>query len=341
MDAQLNPARIIEVGTAFWASKVLLTATSLGLFTRLAQGPMSADEIGAALDLHPRGRRDFLDALVALKFLDRDGDGDDARYRNSPDAAAFLDKSKGSYVGGILEMLDGRLFGFWNELGEALRTGEPQNESKGGGDSMFATLYADPGRLKLFLEGMSGFQTGNFMLLAHAVDFGRYRTLTDMGGALALLSRVVARVHPHMHCTSVDLAPVRPLAQAAVDADGLSDRVTVLAGDFFAEPIPPADVVTMGNILHDWDLATKKMLIAKAYEALPEGGAFIAVELVIDDARRENAAGLLMSLNMLIETEGGFDYSFADFKSWCGEAGFSRFDLIPLAGPACAAVAWK
>ena len=336
-----NPARIIETGTAFWASKVLLTATSLGLFTRLGDASMSADEIGEALDLHPRGRRDFLDALVALRFLERNGDGAEARYRNTAETALFLDKTRPAYVGGILEMLDARLFGFWNGLGEALRTGEPQNEAKGGGEGMFAQLYADPKRLEIFMEGMSGFQAGNFLALAEAFDFSKYSTLADIGGALALLSRVVARRHPHMSCTSVDLPAVVPLARARVEADGLADRVTVKAGDFFEGEFPRADVITMGNILHDWDEPTKKMLIGKTYAALPPGGAFIAIECVIDDARRERIGGMLMSLNMLIETEGGFDYTHAQFCDWCGAAGFERFEEIHLAGPAYAAVAYK
>ena len=122
----------------------------------------------------------------------------------------------------------------------------------------------------------------------------------------------------------------------------MSDRITVVSGDFLVDDLPPADVVTMGNILHDWDLEKKKLLISKAYAALPDGGAFIAIENVIDDARREHVFGLLMSLNMLIEFgEGGFDYTGADFREWCSEAGFTRFDLIPLTGPTSAAIAYK
>jgi O-methyltransferase domain len=116
----------------------------------------------------------------------------------------------------------------------------------------------------------------------------------------------------------------------------------VVSGDFLVDDLPAADVITMGNILHDWDLDKKKLLIRKAYDALPDGGALIAIENVIDDARRENAFGLLMSLNMLIEFgQGGFDYTGADFREWCSEAGFQSFDLIPLTGPTSAAIAYK
>ena len=341
IDAPPTPDHIMQTATAFWASKVLLTAVEFDLFTTLGDGAMTADELGEALGIVPRGRFDFFDALVALGFLDRDGDGEAGRYRNTPSTAAFLDKSSPTYIGGMPEMLNARLFGFWDRLGDALRTGEPQNEVRTHGKPMFEALYAEEARLGQFLEAMTGFQAANFQILADTFDFSRYETVTDAGGALALLSRIVAARHPHLTFTSFDLPPVAPLAQRHVEAAGLADRISVASGDFFEDDLPPADVVTMGNILHDWNLEKKKALVRKAYEALPEGGALVAIENLIDDARRENAFGLLMSLNMLIEFGDAFDYTFADFQAWGREAGFTRFERFPLAGPTSAAVAYK
>ncbi len=144
-----------------------------------------------------------------------------------------------------------------------------------------------------------------------------------------------------MHCVSADLPKVEPIAKKYIEAAGLPHRVSTAVVDFFKDPLPKADVITMGMILHDWNLEKKKQLIKLAYDALPPGGAFIVVEALIDDARRENAFGLLMSLNMLIEFGDAFDYSGADFKEWCSEVGFDRFEVIPLAGPSSAAVAYK
>ena len=337
----LDPSRIMQTATAFWPSKVLLTAVEFQLFTVLGPRSMTGAELQAALGLHPRGTFDFLDALVALKFLDRDGDGPDGRYRNTPETALFLDRASPACIGGLPEMLNSRLFGFWNDLGTALKTGQPQNETRDGGPGVFETLYADEARLQQFLDAMTGFQAGNFTRLAEAFDFSRFERLTDVGGALALLSRIVARHHPQIRCTSFDLPVVAPLAAKAIAAAGLDGRITSVGGDFFREPLPKADVVTMGNILHDWNLAKKKQLIAKAFEALPEGGALIAIENLIDDARRDNAFGLLMSLNMLIEFGDAFDYTGREFRDWCTEAGFTRFEIIPLLGPTSAAIAWK
>ncbi len=342
MNPPPSPAHIMQTATAFWASKVLLTAVEFELFSTLGTGSRTADELGDELGIHPRGRFDFFDALVALGFLDRDGDGPKGRYRNTPETGAFLDKASPQYIGGMPEMLNARLFGFWNHLGEALRTGQPQNEVKIHGKPIFEELYSDSASLGVFLDAMSGLQAGNFHALAQKFDFSAYQSVTDAGGALALLSRIVAQHHPHLSFCSFDLPPVEPHAREQVERAGLGDRIKTVGGDFLVDDLPPADVVTMGNILHDWDLETKKLLIRRAYDALPDGGAFIAIENVIDDARRENAFGLLMSLNMLIEFgEGGFDYTGADFRSWCGEVGFRRFDLIPLVGPTSAAIAYK
>ncbi len=341
MEERLDPSHIMQTATAFWASKVLLTAVELDLFTTLGDGQQSAAQLGKALGLHPRGTYDFFDALVALKFLDREGDGPEGKYRSTPETAAFLNKKSPTYIGGLAQMLNSRLFGFWNHLGTALKTGKPQNEIKHGGASIFEALYANQDSLGEFLDAMTGFQAANFALLAQKFDFSKYKTVGDVGGALALLSRIVASHHQHLSFTSFDLPPVAPLALKHIKMAGMEDRIKPIAGDFFKDDLPKADVVTMGNILHDWNLENKRILIKKAYDALPEGGALIAIENVIDDARRENAFGLLMSLNMLIEFGDAFDYTGADFRSWCGEAGFRRFDIIALAGPTSAVIAYK
>lgn len=341
MKEPLDPSHIMQTATAFWASKVLLTAVELDLFTTLGDGQQSAAQLGQTLGLHPRGTYDFFDALVALKFLDRDGDGPEGQYRSTPETAAFLNKKSPQYIGGLTQMLNSRLFGFWNHLGTALKTGKPQNEVKDGGKSVFEALYANQDSLGEFLDAMTGFQAANFALLAQKFDFSSYKTVGDVGGALALLSRIVGSHHQHLSFTSFDLPPVAPLALKHIKMAGMEDRIRPIAGDFFKDDLPKADVITMGNILHDWNLENKKILIRKAYDALPDGGAFIAIENVIDDARRDNAFGLLMSLNMLIEFGDAFDYTGADFRNWCSEAGFRRFDMIALAGPTSAVVAYK
>jgi hypothetical protein len=320
---------------------VLLTAVEFGVFTKLARRKLAGAELGAELKLHPRGIADFFDALVAMKFLGRDGDGTAAKYFNTPEGSLFLDEKSPRYIGGVLVMLNARLFKFWNDLPEALRTGKPQNEVKYGEKGIFEALYKDSAGLEQFMGAMTGLSRINFEAFADKFDFSKFKTLCDIGGATGLLCNEVAKRHPHLKCTSFDLPPVEPIAKKSIAAAGLNDRVGTATGDFFKDPLPKADVITMGMILHDWNLEKKMHLIRAAYDALPPGGALVAIEALIDDARRENVQGLLMSLNMLIEFGDAFDYSGADFKKWCGEAGFKRFEVIHLAGPSSAAVAYK
>jgi hypothetical protein len=338
---QLDPSHIMQVGMGFWASKTVLSAVELELFTQLGDESMTGEEVGEQLSLHPRAIADFLDALVALGFLERAGDGSGSRYRNTAETATFLDKNNPTYIGGMLEMCNARLYGFWGDLTEGLQTGKPQNEIKRTGTAMFEELYSDPARLEQFMGAMAGISAGNFHALAEKFDFSGYETVCDVGGATGQLSTILAARHPHLRCTSYDLPPVAPIAEKAIAAAGLSDRVSVAAGDFFADPLPQADVITMGLILHDWNLERKLLLIRAAYDALPVGGALIVIENLIDDARRENAFGLMMSLNMLIEFGDAFDYTGADFAGWCTDVGFREVEILPLTGPASAGIAYK
>jgi O-methyltransferase domain/Dimerisation domain len=323
----LDPGRIIELGLAFWPSKTLLSAVELGVFTELARGPLTADQLRQRIGIHERSARDFFDTLVALRMLERDGD----TYANSAEADAFLDKAKPSYTGGILEMANNRLYAFWGNLTEGLRTGEPQNEAKVGED-FFGVLYSDPARLREFAQAMTAMSMGSAIAIATKFPWQKYKTFMDIGTARGNVPVQVARNHPHLTGGGTDLPPLEPVFTEYVAAHGLSERLRFQAHDFFTEPFPSADVLIMGHILHDWDLAEKKMLIKKAYEALPDGGALIAYDAVIDDERSENVFGLTMSLNMLIETPGGFDYTGADCRGWMAEAGFKDSYVEPLTG---------
>ena len=323
----LDPARILDMGLAFWPSKTLLTAVELGVFTELAKAPLTADQLRQRMGIHERSARDFFDTLVALRILDRDGD----TYSNAADVDAFLDKAKPSYAGGLLEMANTRLYPFWGNLTEGLRTGEPQNEAKANED-FFGVLYSDPARLREFARAMTAVSMGSAVAIASKFPWQNHKTFMDIGTAQGNVPVQVARNFPHIIGGGADLPPLEPVFTEYVAAHGLSDRLRFQSLDFFAEPFPNVDVLIMGHVLHDWDLAEKKMLIKKAHEALPDGGALIVYEAIIDDERRENAFGLMMSLNMLIETAGGFDFTGADCRRWMADAGFSDSYVEQLTG---------
>lgn len=338
--AQVTPDRIMQTGLAFMASKTLLLAVKLGVFTRLDNKSMSGTELGKVLDIHSRSLFDFLDALVALAFLERDGIKQTSEYRNAPESQAFLVQGKATYLGAILEMCNDSVYNPWGNLDEYLQTGKPQAEGETG-ESVFATLYSSPEGMKQFLQAMGGVHVASFAALSKAFDFSPYKTLCDVGGAGGDLCIQLALNVPHLSLTTHDLAAVAPIAQENIKGAGFNDRIQVSSGDFFKDTLPKADIITMGNILHDWGLDGKRTLLQKAFRALPEGGAFIVIEDIIDNDRSKSAIGLLMSLNMLVKTSDGFNFGFDDFEGWAKEAGFRKTELIPLAGPSSAAVAYK
>jgi hypothetical protein len=324
-----TPEKIMQTGLAFWPSKTLLSAIEMGLFTELAEGPEYFDALSGRLGLHARSARDFLDALVALGFLHRDGE----QYANTAETDLFLDRKKPSYIGGILEMANQRLYPFWGNLTEALRTGQPQNEVRSGGPGLFEKLYADPARLQQFLAAMTGISHGANLTIARQFPWKHYKTFADIGTAQGDLAAQVAVANPHLTGIGFDLPEVAPIFEQYVARVGVADRLRFQPGDFFSKALPTVDVIMMGHILHDWDLPTKKMLVRKAFESLPSGGALIVYESIIDDDRSKNAFGLLMSLNMLIETREGFDFTGADCAGWLKKAGFAEARLEPLVGP--------
>ncbi|GAC1400861.1 MAG: methyltransferase [Chloroflexota bacterium] len=332
-----TPDRILQIGLGFWAAKTLLSAVELGLWTDLAHGPRSLEELTERLGLHYRSARDFLDALVALRVLQRDGD----RYATTPDTDLFLDRNKASYIGGMLEMANSRLYGYWGNLTEGLRTGQPQNELKEGGLDLFSAMALNPARLRGFMQAMTGLSMGAATAIAQKFPWQRYRTFADVGTAQGGLPVMLTETHPHLHGVGVDLPNVQPIFEEYVRAHGVQDRLRWQAADIWTDPFPPADVIVLGHMLHGWGLERKKILLQKAYEAVPAGGAVIVYDAIIDDDRRENAFGLLFSLNMLIENAEGAEYTGADCTGWMRAVGFTDAWVEPLVGPESLVVGLK
>ena len=323
-----SPVKLLELGLGFWNSKALLSAVELDVFTHLGDGARDAAELTERLGLHPRSAVDFLDALVALQVLERE----DGLYRNTYDTGLFLDSTKPGYIGGVLQMANSRLYPFWGSLTEALRSGLPQNEAKQGLDP-FESIYQNERVLRAFLKSMTGFSLGAAKVIARKFPWHDYGSVMDIGTAQGALVVEVASTHSHLTAGGFDLPAVRPVFDEYVAQHGLQDRVRFHPGNFLSSGCPSADVLVMGHILHDWDLAQKRELIAKCYEALPSGGCLIIYDAIIDDEHRKNAFGLLMSINMLIETPGGFDYTAAQCRAWMAEVGFKEIRVEPLLGP--------
>jgi hypothetical protein len=321
-----DPGALLELGAAYRGAKVLLSAVELDVFTVLAERQLDAASLAARIGIHSRGARDFFDALVALELLERE----DGLYANSRAAARWLDRAKPASLTGLFDLVNGRLYDDWGRLTDALRTGRPQT---GAGDiDTFASFYRDSDAQAVFLRGMTGLSRLPAVALAERFPWSRHQTVIDIGAAEGCVPVTLAQAHPHLTGGGFDLPQVRGAFEAYVAGHKLTERLRFYPGDFLHEPLPSADVLVMGHILHDWDLETKRMLVAKAHAALPAGGALIVYDAMIDELRRENLGALLMSLSMLIQTPGGFDYTGSDCIDWLREAGFTGVSLMPLQG---------
>jgi hypothetical protein len=332
------PDRITALGNGFKAARALLSALELGVFTALSEGPLGLRALRATIGIHERGARDFLDLLVALGMLDRDTEG---RYRNTPETSLYLDRNKPAYIGDYFEFAAAYEFPAWTSLTQALRTGSPQQKPPTREASAaacepaesaphYGVAYARPGGAEPMAKAMTAATLAVARSIAAKFPWQDYATMLDVGTAEGCLPVQVLQRYPRLTGTGFDLPPLAPLFDAYVEQHALSSRLRFHPGSFFSDPLPGAEVVVMGRVLHNWDLATKQMLLTKAHQALPPGGAVIVYERLIDDARRSNTPGLISSLNMLVMTASGFDFSGADCAGWMQAAGFQRIRTEPL-----------
>jgi SAM-dependent methyltransferase len=349
-----SPHAIIDVATAFWRSKVLLTAVDLGLFAELARTPLTEDGLRERLGLKGPGVEDFLDALVGMGMLERT----DGHYRCSELTATYLDPQRPeSDITGFLAFLNAG-FSWWNKLPEALRDGVRldfgdalaghESSSSDGGiaadgytDDTFAEAYRTPEQVIGFARAMTGYSTGADQALAREVDWSTAHRVVDVGCAQGSLISHLLRTHEHLHGVGFDLPAVGDTFTAHVAAVGVPDRTEFVGGDFRTDPLPRADVVVFGHVLHDWDVETKQVLLRMAYDALPEGGRVVVYESMIDDDRRENVQGLLISLNVRTVSEGGSGCTTAECTEWVRRAGFGEVTALHLDGPEHAVIGRK
>jgi 3-hydroxy-5-methyl-1-naphthoate 3-O-methyltransferase len=314
----VSPAPLMQLSTGFWASKTLAAAHELDVFTRLsAVGGLTIDEAARELGIEQRPAEMLLTGCAALGLLDKEGES----YVNSPLAEEYLVKGKPYYFGGWVQMLDTRLYPGWGKLGEALRTNSPTTWDP----SVQASLFEgeDPVMLELFWGAMHSLSTFTARVLGEAVDFSRYRRLLDVGGGSGAYDIELCKRYPDLQATVHDLPFVAEIAAGNVEKAGLTGRIANVGGAFFAEPALPRghDVILLSMILHDWNEAHNREILGKCFDALPTGGGIVISELLVNDDKTGPPPAALMSLNMLIETEGR-NYTPAEYGAWLEDAGF-------------------
>ena len=319
---------LMALSTGFWAFKTLAAAHELDLFSRLAGGDgITVTGLAEALGLHPRPAEMLLTGCAALGLLERA----DGRYRNTPLSETYLVRGKPYYFGGFVQMADKRLYPGWGRLAEALRLNQPTTWDPAVQSSIFDG--EDPTMLALFWEAMHSLSTMSARQFGEAVDLGQFRRLLDIGGGSGAYDIELCKQYGQLRATVLDLPHVAAIAAGKIAEAGLSDRIDTAGGSFF-EPLPKDhDLHLLSMILHDWDETKDRALLRRSFEALPSGGAVVISELLVNDEKTGPAPAALMSLNMLIETEGR-NYTAAEYSAWLEEAGFRHIQTVWFDAPA-------
>lgn len=314
---------LLQMAADYYKWRTVLFAIELDLFSGLIETPMTRARIRDRFGIAERGVRDFLDALVSLGLLERQGE----TYRTAPLAARFLDTEKTAYLGRFLEQADAR----WSRVGEGLLSGEPQNGARRGA-GMFTQQHRSLPAWRAYYGGMDALNGPSGRALVDAFEWSGVKRVTDVGGARGNVLAQLVRAHPHLEATVFDLAAAEEVFREHMAELGLTGRVDFRAGDFFRDPLPESDVVVFGHVLHDWDVEQRRQLAARAFAALSPGGWALVYDTMIDDERAQAANPLLVSLNMMLCTPGGSEYTPREGAAWFTEAGFSDVEFRPLAG---------
>ncbi|CAM3691121.1 methyltransferase [Kibdelosporangium persicum] len=314
-----TPAGIIRLCNAFCDAKALLTAAELDLFTVLHAGPLTEEEIRLRLELHGRGLRDFLQLLVALGLVEKQ----DGHYRNAPGADRYLVRHMPTYVGGFLHRANNNLYPAWGRLTEALRTGKPQ----AAGD--FEQVLRNPEVLGQFVRMMDALTQVLGPRLIEAFDWTGYRTVLDVGGCRGNMAGQIVKAHPGLTGHVLDLPQMEPFFDEHMAALGLTGEVRFHGGNFFHDPLPRADLVILGHVLHDFDQEHRKTLVHRACEAVLPGGALLVYDRMLDE-EPTHVENLVISLDMLLVSDGGSEYPAGEIREHAAGAGFTRFHAEPL-----------
>ena len=326
----LTPTPLMGLVTGFWSFKTFAAAVELDLFTHLRDGrSLTIAQAGTELGLSERPADLLLAACASLGLLEKEGDG----YRNSALAEEFLVRGKPYYFGGQVTYCDQRTYLPWHRITDALRTDRPLTWDPATQDSMFDT--ADPDMLRSFWGAMYSTSIFTAQALARAVDLSDHARLLDVGGGSGAYPIELCRARPGLSATVFDLPHVCTIAADNIAQAGLSDRITTVPGDFLSDGALPTghDVILFSMILHDWDEPTNRALLAKAHKALPPGGLVVISELLLNADRTGPAPAALMGMNMLVETEGGRNYSDAEYRSWLTDAGFTDAHTVHFDAP--------
>jgi acetylserotonin N-methyltransferase len=300
----------------------MFAATSLGVFDRLEKSPATAAELASNLGANVDALERLLDACIGLALLTRDG----KVYANTPASSVYLCSSSPRRLTGYVNYSDAVGWKLWDNLADAVREGTHRWKQTYGQDGpIFSHFFRNEHDRREFLMGMHGQGMLSSPAVADAFDLSRFRRLADLGGATGHLAVAACKRWPQLHAIVFDLPMAVPLATELVGASGVGDRVEIVAGDFFVDPLPVADIYTLGRIIHDWADDKIHRLLTAIYERLPSGGALLVAEKMLDDDKTGPSWAVMQSLNMLVCTEGK-ERTLGEYRELLQGIGFAKVE---------------
>lgn len=332
-----DPAVVLDLLEAFRRSKTMFAAVKLGVFDALAGEPKALTALAVELKASADGLERLLDACVGLALLTRDGAG----YANTPAAEAYLCSRSPRRLTGYLNYSNDVMWKLWEHLDDAVREGTHRWQQVYGWDGpIFQNFFRDEAAKREFLLGMHGFGMICSPQIVAAFDLGRFRRLCDLGGATGHLAVAACERYPNLRAVVFDLPEAVPLAKEMIAQTPVAARIEVQGGDFFSDPLPPADLYALGRIVHDWSEAKALALLQRIHATLPAGGALLIAEKVLDDDKLGPRWAQMQSLNMLTCTEGK-ERTLGEYRALLEQAGFSKVEGHRTTAPLDAVLATK
>lgn len=332
-----DPAPILDLIEAFRRSKTLFAAVSLGVFDSLREQPDSAEGLAGRIGANRDALERLLEACTGLGLLKRSG----TVFANEPAAGAFLCRASPHAMNGYIQYSNDVLFRMWAHLEDAVQEGTHRwQQTFGSTGPLFDRFFHSEQSMRTFLMGMHGFGMLSSPAVVRAFDLSRFRHLADLGGATGHLAMAACEAYDGLRATLLDLPRVVEVAKEQVALSPARERVTCVAGDFFIDALPAADLFTLGRILHDWSEEKIDLLLRKIYDALPPGGGLLIAEKLLDEDKLGPVPAQMQSLNMLVCTEGK-ERSFDEYRALLQKAGFTNINSKSTGTPVDAVLANK
>lgn len=332
-----DPGIVLDLLQAFRSSKAMFAAVSLGVFDALTAGPKPLRILAAELQANPDALERLLDACVGLQLIDRDGQD----YRNMPMAAAYLCRSSPHRLTGYIHYSNEVMWKLWGNLEDAVREGSHRWKQTFGWDGpIFSHFFRTTEAKREFLMGMHGYGLISSPQIAAAFDLGKYRCLIDLGGATGHLAIAACERYPQLRAIVFDLPDAVALAQEIVSASSVAERIEVVAGDFFLDPLPEGDLFALGRILHDWSEEKIIELLRRIYDRLPSGGAVLIAEKILEEGKHGPRWAQMQNLNMLTCTEGK-ERTLSEYEGLLKRVGFAEVFGCRTSSPLDAVLAIK